>query len=355
MTDTMNRREFIGGAVAASVLPTFAAESKRELIWATFQPFGRNMWSDVPVPYWGRNKGDTPENRKALSGVVAADHLRFEEEAWRRIADKMVASGVTMAVMDVGEALAYPSHPELHVKGSWAPERVRVEVERCRKLGLELIPKLNFSTGHDIWLKDYHRMVSTPTYYRVCADVLKDVWEAFDHPRLIHLGYDEEDAGNQSLYGYCVVRQGDLWWHDFLYISGLVEKLGARPWIWSDYCWYHQEDFLKRMPKSVLQSNWYYGREFDLSKITNDNTRRRVSSYSVLAKAGFDQMPCGSTHANDENFPNTVRHCRDLISPEHLKGFLMAPWCGATVAKNVPAYSHAADIIAAAMKVWREG
>lgn len=347
----MNRREFIGGALAASVLPSFA-ERKKDVVWATFQPFGRNMWSDVPVPYWGKNKGDTPEKRKALSSVVAADYLRFEEDVWRRIADKMIASGVTMAVMDVGEALAYPSHPELHVKGSWAPERVLAEVRRCRALGLELIPKLNFSTGHDTWLKDYHRMVSTRTYYQVCADVLKDAWEAFDHPRLIHLGYDEEDAGNQRLYSYCVVRQGDLWWHDFLYISGLVEKLGARPWIWSDYCWHHQEEFLRRMPKSILQSNWYYGREFDLSKITKESTRRRVETYSVLAKAGFDQMPCGSTYSCDENFPNTVRHCREIVPSEHLKGFFMAPWCGATIAKNEAAYFHAADMIAESKRIF---
>ena len=27
--------------------------------------------------------------------------------------------------------------------------------------------------GYDVWLGEYHRMVSTPEYYRVCADVLK--------------------------------------------------------------------------------------------------------------------------------------------------------------------------------------
>ena len=41
---------------------------------------------------------------------------------------------------------------------------MRKELDRMRALGLEPLPKLNFSTCHDAWLKDYHRMISTPQY-----------------------------------------------------------------------------------------------------------------------------------------------------------------------------------------------
>ena len=187
-------------------------------------------------------------------------------------------------------------------------------------MGLEPIPKLNFSTAHDTWLKEYGRQVSTATYYNVCADLIQEVCEIFDRPRFFHLGYDEETAGHQSKYSYMVVRQGELWWHDFLFFVNEVEKQGVRPWIWSDYYWNHPEEFLSRMPKSVLQSNWYYGESFDPDK------QKAVKTYLDLDKAGFEQIPTGSNWSNDVNFKNTVSFCKERLSPNLLKGFLMAPW-----------------------------
>ena len=96
-----------------------------------------------------------------------------------------------MVLIDLAEGLVYPSHPELAVKGSWSVERMRKELDRLRGMGLEPIPKLNFSTTHDLWLGEYHRMVSTKKYYEVCADLIRDVGEIFGTPRMIHIGFDE--------------------------------------------------------------------------------------------------------------------------------------------------------------------
>ena len=94
------RREFISmGAAAAAMGIAGCATPARTAwkpdpnaeIWAAYLPFGRNMWSDVPVPEWGGNKGDTPEKRKALLSVVAADHIRFDETTWRHITAKMAS------------------------------------------------------------------------------------------------------------------------------------------------------------------------------------------------------------------------------------------------------------------------
>ena len=318
------------------------APGRYDFIWAAFQPFGRNMWSDVPVKRWGSIPGDDPER---LLEVCAADHLRFDEAVWRRVVDRMAARGVNTIVLDVGEALAYPSHPELHVKGSWAPERVLAEVRRLKAMGFEVVPKLNFSACHDTWLKEYHRMLSTPDYYKVCADVIKDAYEAFDRPGLFHIGFDEETARHQEQYGMAIIRQGDLWWHDFLYIEGIVERLGARPWIWSDRCWDHRDEFLNRMPKSVLQSNWYYGRRF----LDSPHPRSRIyaQTYIDLAKAGFDQVPCGSTCGADDNFPLTVEFVRKHVPMERIRGFLMAAWGGAMMPQNEARHLKAMDIVGA--------
>lgn len=320
----LGRRAFLMGLGAfsgAGMLPISGGVENVRIpgkAWAVLLHMGTNMWCDKVPARWGNC--DTPEK---LALVGQADHFRFYEELWREYTGRMVSRGLNMVVIDVGEAVVYPSHPELGVKGSWTPDRLRTEVARLRKMGLEPIPKLNFSTAHDTWLKEYGRMVSTQKYYQVCRDVIRDVCEIFDHPRWFHLGYDEETANHQSQYEFAVVRQGELWWHDFLFFVKTVEDLGMRPWIWSDFYWHHPEDFLRRMPRSVLQSNWYYAAAFEDAK---DFAKKRVQAYVDLDKAGFDQMPCGSNWSCDENFGNTVKYCAKNISAKSLSGFLMAPW-----------------------------
>lgn len=314
----MTRRTFMQSgmmAAAAGVAAKAGAQVARpDFAWSALLHFGTNMWSDIPVTAWGPYKGEQ------LQLVCQADHLRFDEQVWQVLTARMQAAGMNQVVIDLGEALQYESHPELAVKGSWPIERFRKELARLRAMGIEPIPKLNFSTAHDTWLKEYGRQVSTPIYYKVCADMVREVCEIFDKPRLFHLGYDEETAGHQARYSLAIIRQGELWWNDFLFFVKEVEKQGVRPWVWADYCWNHAEDFTRRMPKSVLQSNWYYGAAFDPSK------SRHVQAYIDLEKAGFDQVPTGSNWSTDLNFDGTVKFCREHIAPERLKGFLMAPW-----------------------------
>jgi hypothetical protein len=98
-----------------------------------------------------------------------------------------------------------------------------------------------------------------------------------------------------------------------------VERGGARAWMWSDYVWNHPDDFYRQMPRSVLQSNWYYGAEFA-------ETIPEVKAYVDLASHGFDQVPAGSNWSSDVNFERTVSHCRARIAPERLRGFLQTIW-----------------------------
>ena len=289
---------------------------KNDFIWAALFHMGMNMWDDYR----------------------ALDHLEFNENVWRTLTGRMAEVGMNMVVIDLGEAIRYPSHPELAVKGSWEIDRFRRELARLRALGLEPIPKMNFSTSHDVWLGEYHRMISTEPYYQVCADLIRDVAEIFNHPRFLHLGFDEEFPELQGNYLYSVARQGDLWWHDFLWFVKETEKAGMRPWIWSDYAWHHHALFYKRMPRSVLQSNFYYEKYFDMENLVErcktcpEQSKRLqkfitgLKTYEELDKAGFDQIPCGSNWTCDTNFADTVKHCRKVCSPDRLKGFLMAPW-----------------------------
>lgn len=108
-----------------------------------------------------------------------------------------------------------------------------------------------------------------------------------------------------------------------------AEKNGARPWIWSDYCWSHQEEFLERMPKSVLQSNWYYGLfEDNLA----DNFGKMIDTYELLDKNGYEQIPTCSCwdKAGASNVFQTLAYGKEKFSEELLRGYMVAPWVDTT-------------------------
>jgi hypothetical protein len=342
----INRREFISSAASAVALGgctsavSVVKKPEPKFIWSYLAHFGINSWHDVPL-----ETQDSSLPEKWLTRCCA-NHVRFDESSWRRLSVALAKAGCNQIIIDLAEIVEYPSHPELAVKGTWSVEKLRSEIARLRGMGFEVIPKLNFSTCHDTWLKDYHRMVSTKTYYKVCADIIKDVVEMFDYPRYFHLGYDEESAYYQSKHLFAVCRQGDLWWHDLHWFVKVTEKMGSRPWIWSDYIWRHKDEFLKRMPKSVLQSNWYYDACFDPSKMKHPYY---VDAYEWLDKAGFEQVPTGSNWACNTNFADTIKYCDANCSKNLIKGYMMAPWTR-TFAIHEEKSMQAIDQLAAAIK-----
>ena len=292
---------------------------KNDMIWADLIHLSYNMWSD----HGGDD--DTPH-------TVGKPYLRFDETLWNDLLPHMQTRGVNMVVLDLGDAIRYDSHPELAVDNAWSPEKLREELKKMRAMGIEPIPKLNFSTSHDYWMGEYARMVSTSRYYEVCRDLIREVSELFDTPRFFHIGMDEEACINQGHYEYAVVRNGDLWWRDLFFFIDEVEKNGMRSWMWSDYLWHHNELFFQKMPKSVLQSNWYYGDVFGdfspadgpLGQTLVDETYLRA--YLQLAEKGYDQIPTGSNWGNDVNMEGTVEYLSKHMDTSQLLGFMTAPW-----------------------------
>ncbi|MBR6765258.1 MAG: family 20 glycosylhydrolase, partial [Clostridia bacterium] len=200
--------------------------------WTYLIHLGVNMWKGP--------KGDT--------GPLGfyADKMITEHSAWREIIDFIAAQGVNTLIIDVAEGLKYESHPELATEGAWSKEFLKKELDYIRSLGITPIPKLNFSTLHDSWLKEYSVMVSTPKYYQVVDDLIKEVGEVFDTPEYFHIGMDEE-AYNPYLsfwyidmqvkQGQTVVRPNTLFWEDLKYIASCVEKHGMNVWTWGCMIW----------------------------------------------------------------------------------------------------------------------
>ncbi len=323
-----NRRDFlkVGAATGAMALAggcASAVAAKRpepDFYWSYLVHFGINSWKDLPL-----DKAPAGSTERFLTRCQA-DFVRFEEDEWKVLSERLASSGCNQLIIDLAEIVEYPSHPELAVKGTWSVDKLRRELARLRGMGFEVIPKMNFSAGHDSWLKEYHRMLSTRKYYEVCADVIRDAIEIFDGPRLFHLGFDEETPAHQRDNLSVTVRQGDLWWHDFNFLCDVIERENVRPWMWSDYIWHHKDEYLKRMSKGVLQSNWYYGAEFDVSKMKDVRHHPYVQAYEWLEQGGFDQVPTGANWSCDSNFGDTIKFCDARIAKSRLKGYMMAPW-----------------------------
>lgn len=304
-------------------------------IWAYLLHLGTNMWCDRETAEDGRLH------------ITARPYLRCDDTLWASVLEQLAAAGANMVVIDLGEGIRYESHPELGVRGSWTPKRLRRELRRLRELGLEPIPKLNFSACHDAWLGEYARCLSTERYYRVCADLIAEVTALFDQPRFFHLGMDEEDLRTQRHYGYVVIRQHELWWHDLYYLVEQVERHNVRAWVWSDYVWTHPEEFYRKMPTTVLQSNWYYGMRFS-------RAMKYVKPYLELDAHGYDQIPTGSNWDDARNFPRTVRYCTRRLDPDRLKGFMQAPWFF-TLPEFAAKHEEAVQGLASGRALFRDG
>lgn len=317
------------GVACSSVLPTFGA-AKTDEMKAVLLHLGRNMWCD-----WFR-PGE-PTALKQGAGAPGTE-LRLDESFWRRLTARMAELNLNTLVIDLGEGVRLPSHPELAVWNAWTPEKLRDEVGRLKNLGIEAIPKLNFSAAHNGWMGEFRRKMSTVPYYDFCDEVIGDACEIFGSPRYFHLGCDEETYVAQADWNHCeytCVRSGELWYNDLIRLVRRCEKLGTRPWIWSDYGWDHP-DFIAKCPKCVLQSNWHYDDAYEEFDDTAPWGGKRLRFFGALDKAGFDQVPCGTNWVGfrrrelkvgaDEVMGKLIEYCRRAVSPERLKGFMMAPW-----------------------------
>ena len=132
-----------------------------------------------------------------MTRKAAKDPLACDDAEWRTVTDRMAERGYNMILIDLNEGVEYESRPEIAVKGAWSVEKLRSELSRLRKLGLEPIPKLNFSAMHDEWLGDYGRMLCTDEYYRACADRRKI--GLFHKPYLPQTHF----AGKRAITGHC--------------------------------------------------------------------------------------------------------------------------------------------------------
>lgn len=286
------------------------------------------------------------------------DALRFDDEVWDYILEESAKSGVNTIVLDVGDGIQYASHPEIAVPGAWTRGRLRKELKRCKELGIALIPKLNFATPHCCWLGEYGRMISSTTYYKVVADLIKETYELFDHPEYIHIGMDEEDAKHVKGNQYAIYRQGELYWHDLRFFIDCVTDTGAKPWMWSCPLFDHPEEYKKHIgADEAILSPWYYNalREEHWTPISsrqeyvvyyNEGDYAKLNMKWVeedpflvnfrkvalpLMEEGYQYVPCASVvNRCDWNTSDLVEYFKEKAPDDQVLGFITAPWYSTT-------------------------
>ena len=134
------RREFVSGLACAAAMagcatrPAPAGFAASGEIRALLLHLGHNMWNDY-LPEDMDNSILKDPSRTFEDGTVDTV-LRSKDELWNRAVSRMAEKRLNMLVIDLGEGLVYPSHPELAIKGSWTPEKMRDEIARLNALGI---------------------------------------------------------------------------------------------------------------------------------------------------------------------------------------------------------------------------
>lgn len=290
------------------------------------------------------------------------DKLLFDEDMWDYIVEESAKTGINTIVLDVGDGIVFGSHPEISCEGAWTRSKLRKELARCKEKNIALIPKLNFSTAHDIWLGEYHRKVSTAEYYRVCNDLIKEVYELFEHPEYIHIGMDEEHLRVMKKSKLITLRQGELYWHDIRFLMDCVEDTGAKVWMWADPLIDFTEGYREHIkPHEAVLSPWYYSAYkkehwtyiptasqvtqiyYSEDKYTSlgiqyvEEDPHLVNFRSVpltLMSEGYRYVPCCSALANDYNTEDLVEYYKNGAPDEQILGYITAPWKSTTMDKK---------------------
>ena len=95
----MTRKEFLAASAAFAAIPSFAAKPSERR--AVLLHMGMNMWGEWRAP------GEPKVEGKRYT----RDEIYFSEDVWKRTIDHAKERDFNMVVMDLGEFLAYPSHP----------------------------------------------------------------------------------------------------------------------------------------------------------------------------------------------------------------------------------------------------
>ena len=249
-------------------------------IRAALLHLGSNMW---------RKKGFDGPPVKDVEDFVYRDEMFCQKEVWIRVTNMMAKLEFNTVVIDIGEGVRLDSHPELAVPGSWTKDEMREELARLRSIGLDPVPKFNFSPGHSAWMGDWAYRFGTPEFDVFCKDIIEETIELFDTPTFFHV----------------------------------IIKKGVRPAAWMDLKNFETMDC--DVPKEVIFFTWYYGSIRDVATLEEAHSViQLIHKYVTL---GYDVIATPSTWGFHLNSKETMKACKKHVPDnEHMMGYMTASW-----------------------------
>ncbi|OGS74664.1 MAG: hypothetical protein A3F91_13045 [Flavobacteria bacterium RIFCSPLOWO2_12_FULL_35_11] len=190
----------------------------------------------------------------------------FSLEAGLAILNKMKESGFNTVILDIEDGVIYKSHPELTRHYSVPMDELKQFADSARELGIDFIPKLNFSRSgrnlHDKWLYphwDELNFVSNRADYRkVALEVMEEIISVCKPQNYFHIGMDEDHHRSLNQYVETII-----------FFDNYLKNKGLQTVVWNDTA-YENRDVIAQvhadkmkvaepdLPKYITHIVWDY-------------------------------------------------------------------------------------------------
>lgn len=321
--------------------------AKKPEIAAFLIHLGSNNW---------RKKGYNDGTYLDDEDFIFREKMNCDKEVWRKVTDFLPECGINTLVIDVEDGVVYDKHPEISIPGAWTKAELKEELDRLRAMGITPLPKCNFSCGHSAWLKEYAYMVGTPTYDKLCKDIIEELIDLFENPEFFHLGLEEEDYHSQIGQPVAITRAPFKKAEDANKLFALCRSHGVRPWIWLNQstidAFGGDEIFTKVVGKDVLITNYSYGvLRFNA---TTCEDYKFAQCCRKCEEWGYEQLPCGSTWNWHLANKDVIRFSKNYLDESKIKGYMTASWMLTTKKKYYALMNDAANFGYALKDVYEE-
>ena len=130
------------------------------------------------------------------------------------IADELAGAGFNALLVGVSDGVRYKSHPEFRRKYSVPMKQLETLCKHARSLGLEIIPKLNFSRSainrHNDWMlapkENWYVHFDDDYYWKTGFEAIDEVIAACRPKRFFHVGMDEDHDRSYTQYVDAILR-----------------------------------------------------------------------------------------------------------------------------------------------------
>jgi hypothetical protein len=188
----------------------------------------------------------------------------FDPDVAGEVVETLKDCGFNMLLIGVSDGITYRSHPELKRRYS-RPMKALVDLAaHARSLGMEIVPKLNFSRSeincHNHWMRSpkeewYHNFDDAP-YFKRAFDCIDEVIEACRPKKFFHVGMDEDHDRSYTQYVNAILS-----------LRAGLRKRRLRTVCWSDSAIEYASGQIhvekcqtaeRELPKDVVRLLWHY-------------------------------------------------------------------------------------------------